>query len=91
MSADPYRAIAEGHRRQFEGAATHEWQRIDQGERYCLRCPATSINPLPSCAAQIPIAMTDNRDTLWREADRLARQMKGLSERLFAFRDALKS
>lgn len=60
--------------------ALHQYEQIDEGVRYCLRCdhPDTMF-----CApTQISVAKPDNHDSLQRELDAIARQLLGIAERL---------
>lgn len=69
----------------------HTFEQLDQGIGVCLNCNQSSTSAPPICTGrQIPIAMATDYATLWREADRLARQMEGFAKRMYAFRDALK-
>lgn len=42
---------------QPDGSKPHEWERLDQGEAYCIHCPATNIWGVAEC-------MSDARDII---------------------------
>lgn len=65
----------------------HTFEQLDQGVATCLNCNQLSTSASPICAGrQIPVAIPDNRDTLRREIDRLARQMGRMMTELQALR-----
>ena len=68
----------------------HEWEQIDAGIAECLNChqSSASIGDEP-CFPQISIANSLERVKVRREIDRLARQVEGISQRLYALREQL--
>lgn len=61
-------------------ARLHEYEQVDQGERYCLHC--SQPNTMFCSGMQITIAKPSNNDTVRRELDAIARQLLGIAERL---------
>lgn len=61
----------------------HEWEQIDQGVAYCIRCPATTdpncsetcVSPSEQPVKEAEKPKPPKNDTVRREIDRLARQM----------------
>jgi hypothetical protein len=77
----------------LSGDWPHEWEQIDQGTKYCLRCPAVSTTANDGCRpaeTKRPVEpKNSSSDTVRREIDRIARQLDGLTRRLKQVKESL--